>query len=699
MILAWQNNWDSASLAASSALGTLPVTNTQVVHLSQKWQTVAAVKTAFVTADMGTDETKWKQSLLAVLGSNLTKNAAMRLRASPTDANATTDVVYDSGVICAARVRAMTMVRVATGALNYASTPSSPANRLTGAMDVRVRARIDRGVPNEEMYFANKGGGAFFLSWIFGFTQAGQLFLYLSTDGATWANAGNSYPSTASFANILDGVPRWYRFTRSAAGQIIFYTSEDGATWTQLGAAVAGTATALFDTTGDLRLRGWDSGSLSGAMIYAELRNAIGGQVVASFDPETDAVVGSTSFQSSASREVWTINQSGSPKSEIVNVDNANLKTGFGALYKPLALSYLKLSGIAGNYASTPDTAANSVTGDLDLRIKMSLNDWTPAAAQVPFNKFDGVSAQRAYMLYVDTGGFVRLYWSTNGVVELNAVSTVAVPAADGATIWLRATLDVDNGAAGRDIKFYTSADGVVWTQLGATVTQGGTTSIFNATSALLVGGWNVGSNDPMIGVVYYAEVRNGLDGPIVASFDPSRAAASGATSLTAETGEVWTINQSGSPKAELVRDSFVRARYWRLDLTDYSVASSLQAGRVFLGPSWSISQAMLYGWSAMEVDPSNVTKSRGGQAFPDAVAKYRMLDFTLDFVSEASIFDNAFAMARANGTVKDVLAIPLETGSYISEQSVWGRIISQEPLIHRLSQIFRQKFTVEERL
>jgi hypothetical protein len=70
-----------------------------------------------------------------------------------------------------------------------------------------------------------------------------------------------------------------------------------------------------------------------------------------------------------------------------------------------------------------------------------------------------------------------------------------------------------------------------------------------------------------------------------------------------------------------------------------------------------------------------------------------------LDFLDESEIFDNAFAMARANGRVRDVLVIPNPTGSYVSEQSVWGTLQASEPIVNERLSIYRQKFTVKERL
>lgn len=142
-----------------------------------------------------------------------------------------------------------------------------------------------------------------------------------------------------------------------------------------------------------------------------------------------------------------------------------------------------------------------------------------------------------------------------------------------------------------------------------------------------------------------------------------------------------------------------VSARYWRLDLTDASLADNLQVGRVVLAPKWAPTVGQLYGWDIEPLDPSNISKSYGGQAYADIRPQQRVLNFTLDFLSESEMFANAFALARANGVVKDVLAIPFETGARVSEQSVWGLVRASRPLVHRLSQIYRQDFQIEERL
>lgn len=139
--------------------------------------------------------------------------------------------------------------------------------------------------------------------------------------------------------------------------------------------------------------------------------------------------------------------------------------------------------------------------------------------------------------------------------------------------------------------------------------------------------------------------------------------------------------------------------RYWRVDLADATVPDNLQTGRVAIMPTWERDDSLTFPWSVTTVDPSTIDESSGGQEYAEVKQQYRQLEFTLDYLSQAEIMDNLFAMARASGVVKDVLAIPFKNGAYVSEQAVWGRCLASEPVVHYRTSIFRQKFTVKERL
>lgn len=205
--------------------------------------------------------------------------------------------------------------------------------------------------------------------------------------------------------------------------------------------------------------------------------------------------------------------------------------------------SGLNLEG--GGTASTPDTAALDVVGDLDIRADVRLFDYTSGAIQTLIGKWNTTGDQRSYRLYVSATGFLVFEWSTSGAsgTVLTKTSTIAIPIVDRNRISFRATIDVDNGAAGNTVTFYTSTTGVngTWTTLGSAVVTGGTTSIFSGSADLIVGAQQGGA-EPAFGIICAAQVRNGIAGSIVAAPDFTTHP-SGLTSFIDGASLTWTIN------------------------------------------------------------------------------------------------------------------------------------------------------------
>ena len=212
---------------------------------------------------------------------------------------------------------------------------------------------------------------------------------------------------------------------------------------------------------------------------------------------------------------------------------------------------YVYLNGAAGNNMSTPDSNALDISSDIDIRAQIALDDWTPAAASVLINKFLGTGNQRSYSLFVDTNGTLVFNWSSDGTNQTQPVSTVATGIADGATKWVRVTLDVDNGSSQNETKFWLSDDGITWTQLGTTITNSGVTSIYNSTTQLTIG-TNSGTSASGLsrGKFFRAQVLNGIDGTVAfdANFETSITSLL-QTSFTESSANAATvtINRSGS--------------------------------------------------------------------------------------------------------------------------------------------------------
>lgn len=207
--------------------------------------------------------------------------------------------------------------------------------------------------------------------------------------------------------------------------------------------------------------------------------------------------------------------------------------------------NYVYLPGSTGNYLSAPDETALDITGDLDIRVYVAMDDWTPASAMMLLSKSNTASSN-SWRAYLNTDGTIVFDWSADGTNFLNSVSS-ATGLTDGSAKWLRITLDVNNGAGGNTTTFYTSDDGSSWSTLGSAAVRAGTTSIYAGTASIEVGTFNGGLSNPAAMSVYRAQVYNGIGGTKVLDIDTSVVTAGTAASFTATTGQTVTINRASA--------------------------------------------------------------------------------------------------------------------------------------------------------
>jgi hypothetical protein len=204
---------------------------------------------------------------------------------------------------------------------------------------------------------------------------------------------------------------------------------------------------------------------------------------------------------------------------------------------------------------STPDAAALDITGDIDVRLDAGFINWymadsalgagTTSSLTELFGKWTESGNQRSWVLYSQIG-YLEFAWTTDGTTSTmqTAVSTAKLPVPASGRLAVRVTLDVDNGAGGNTVRFYTS-DTIsgTWTQLGGDVVGGATTSIYSSTASLIIGSAINGTAwDNPLGYVYGAEVRNGIGG--AAAANPNFTAQTpGATNFADSAGRTWSTS------------------------------------------------------------------------------------------------------------------------------------------------------------
>jgi hypothetical protein len=238
--------------------------------------------------------------------------------------------------------------------------------------------------------------------------------------------------------------------------------------------------------------------------------------------------------------------------------------------------SLLIMPGASGDYASTPDHSSLDITSDIDIRIDVTLDDWTDGTLRTLISKYNAGTNNRSWWFRVGTTDGLQLAWSTDGAVATQANATVNPTIPASGRLALRVTMDVNNGAAGRTIRFYTasSIDGS-WTQLGTDVVQAGTTSIFSGSAAVEVGSIDVGTTSRLTGIVHAAEVRSGIGGTIVTNPD-FRNLARDTTSFVDSAGRTWTINGDAEISAPPVVENWGRRLVRYLDQRNEDTVAGL---------------------------------------------------------------------------------------------------------------------------
>jgi hypothetical protein len=445
---------------------------------------------------------------------------------------------------------------------NYASTLSSAAlNAITSEVEFIVRAKSNdwtsttKGamVGKYDSSGVNKRQYAFYSSTV----TSNRLRLAVSANGTTPstmdANANNPFGSSALVwlkANIVGD--------EGGVTKGRFYYSLDTTTdptlvsWTQIGTAV--TATLYYPTwnTDDAPL---EIGSVavgttlpfSGNIYRAIVKDGINGTTV--FDADFSLVSKlATSFTESSS-EAATVTINSTAIALPARIHGArDLYMGTAASqpkYLPWEGSnYGWFNAVVGNKISTPDSAALDITGDIECIVHAALDDWTPSANQnfIVKSLTGGSAGDRAYQMQIRSTTGYPAFIISDGAVNYTLIADAAPAVSDGASIWIKAAVDVDNGASGKTATFYTSSDGVAWTILGSPIIDAGVVAINSVTSDLFIGAQDDGT--PMLGKVYRAEVYDGIGGTLVASFAASDYPSSGgSTFVSSETGETWTIN------------------------------------------------------------------------------------------------------------------------------------------------------------
>src|SRR5690348_1870414 len=247
---------------------------------------------------------------------------------------------------------------------------------------------------------------------------------------------------------------------------------------------------------------------------------------------------------------------------------------------------YLKTEQTGSFSFVTPDNSAQNISGDLDLRMDCRPNDWfdytTYCVRYTP--------GTVAFALASNSSGYFYFWWTPTTGTRY-AKSTIPVAFHNGERAVIRVTVDVDNGASGSTVRFWTgkAIDGDEWTQLGDPVTQAtaapfqsiSSTGLYVADNQLSLLPDSSSGTDRFRGEVYGFQLWDGVNDQLKVDLDIARdggEAAVGGTSLTDATGFTWTRSGSASSFSNQYYRSVGEIPSWppTRDLTGNAVFTSI---------------------------------------------------------------------------------------------------------------------------
>lgn len=433
---------------------------------------------------------------------------------------------------------------------NYASAPDIAAYTGAGIIRCAIRVALDDWTPAASSSLMGHWTNTAQRGWMLDANTGGTLQFSVSADGAA-----STLTQASSAHSFVDGTAYWVGVEYDiGVGTLTFYKANDSASlpafwagWTQISTHALAAVTPFNSTQGlTIGIRGDGVTGPAAGKFYRAL-----------FYTSTTTLQYDADF---STHQINTSNWSDTPKTTFVEASaNAATVTINGTLAQvgdgrivlnatsggsaaTISKGYLDaynnvfgyvgssvvqnqdnvyLPGTSGNFIYTNDTPAVSITGDIDLRIKLALDDWTPGGTKTLIGKRAASSTNISYELRIDGAGRPTLTLSTDGTTAVATTSANPLGFTDGTTNWLRATWRQSDGR----IQFFT-ADGSLsapsggdWVQFGIDQTNA-IASIYDGIALLEIGSDLGGTSANAAGKFYQVQVLNGIDGTPVASWD-----------------------------------------------------------------------------------------------------------------------------------------------------------------------------------
>ncbi len=194
--------------------------------------------------------------------------------------------------------------------------------------------------------------------------------------------------------------------------------------------------------------------------------------------------------------------------------------------------------------SSTTFLPSSRIVGTVDMRAYVQLPDYSDPEFQSFISK-DDLSAQRSYYFDISPSGALRCNAPTTTATSGCSVTLGAAGVVDGDRLYAKTLIIPDTGGGTDEKKFFIAKSPLEpLVQIGITNSGAGATTIPIGSAQLEVGTKNGGASNPLTGKIFFIELRDGDDGPLVANPDWRHPLDQGWSSPpgTDDEGNVWTL-------------------------------------------------------------------------------------------------------------------------------------------------------------
>ena len=109
--------------------------------------------------------------------------------------------------------------------------------------------------------------------------------------------------------------------------------------------------------------------------------------------------------------------------------------------------------------------------------------------------------------------------------------------------------------------------------------------------------------------------------------------------------------------------------RYWRVEIVDAGNSDGyVQIGRLFMARGWTPTVNYSYGSGLGFQDPTPVDTSLAGAEYIDVRSKFRVMQFSLPYITDTEAYNYALDLQRLAGVSGEILVMP-DGGSNITQQ------------------------------